>query len=251
MDQPIFISADSGNSIVQNFIPPYEFENKKKYTMQIVNATMFFTFPNIYNTTTSTQTKNNILNFSVGANNYTIVIDEGLYDITSLGTKISNELVNLGLASNLIVLSGDAPTQKTIIQLNNANASINFATSSLRTVLGFNAVTIGPGVSGTYYYSNDRAKFNSLSEILLHCTACNGFRNNAGTNSYSSDVVASIIINVGISQQIQYDPNQTIKVPIVQSVLDRATFYFTDQENRPLTNNEPFTITFIISEWKN
>lgn len=250
MDIPIFISANNGNSITQYFNPPIMLDQRKKYTMQIVNATMFFTFPNIYNTTTADHTKNNILNFSVGANNYTITIDEGLYDISSLGTKISNSLVNLGLASNLIVLSGDAPTQKSVIQLNNAGASINFATSSIRSVLGFNAITIGPGASGTYYYSNNIAAFNSLSEILLHCSACNGFRNNNGTISTSSDVISSIIINVGVANQLQYDPNQIIKVPIFQYVLDSCTFYFTDQENRALTNNEPWTITAIISEFK-
>lgn len=250
MDIPIFISSDNGNSIVQYFNPPIVLDSKKKYVMRLINATMFFTFANIYNTTTSDHTKNNILNFSIGATNYTITIPEGLYDISSLSNAISNALVNLGLASNTIVLSGEAPTQRSIIQLNNANASVNFSTSSIRSILGFNAITIGPGVSGTFYYSNSTAQFNTLSEILVHATCCNGFKNNSGNISNNSDVIASVLINTGISSQIIYDPNQAINVPIYQNTLDSVTFYFTDQENRALINNEPWTLTLVISEWK-
>jgi len=250
MDIPFFSSSNNGNTLIQYFNPPIVLDQRKKYAMCITNSTMFFTFPNIYNTTSSTYTKNNVLNFTVGATAYTITIPQGLYDINSLSNTISNSLVNLGLANNLIILTGDAPTQRSVIQLNSANASIQFGTSSIRTVLGFDAVTIGPGVSGTFYYSNNIAAFNTLSEILLHATCCNGFKNNNVEISSNSDVVASIVINSGISQQIQYDPNQLIKVPIVQYMLDRVTFYFTDQENRPLINNEPWTITGIITEIK-
>lgn len=250
MDIPIFVSSDRGNSIDQYFNPPIVLDSRKKYTMQIVNATMFFTFPNVYNTTTTDHQKNNVLTFSVGATNYTITIPEGLYDIQSLNTTLSQELINQNLASDLIVILGDAPTQRSIVQLNNANLSINWTTSSLRTILGFDVGTSGPGVSGLFYYSQNTANFNTLSEILLHCSACTGFRNNTGQVSYDSDVVSSILIDTGVSQQIIYDPNQAIKVPIIQNILDRVTFFFTDQENRTLTNNEPWTVTAIISEWK-
>ncbi|MGL4759709.1 MAG: hypothetical protein ACRCXZ_10345 [Patescibacteria group bacterium] len=250
MDIPIFVSSDRGNSIDQYFNPPIVLDPRKKYTMQIVNATMFFTFPNVYNTTTTDHQKNNVLTFSVGATNYTITIPEGLYDIQSLNTTLSQELINQNLASDLIVILGDAPTQRSIIQLNNANLSINWTTSSLKTILGFNVGTSGPGASGLFYYSQNTANFNTLSEILLHCSACSGFRNNTGQVSYDSDVVSSILIDAGVSQQIIYDPNQSIKVPIIQNILDRVTFFFTDQENRTLTNNEPWTVTAIISEWK-
>lgn len=251
MDIPIFVSADSGNSIDQYFNPPIVLDPRKKYTLQVINSTMFFTFPNIYNTTTSDHTKNNVLSFSIGATNYTVSITEGLYDIQSLNSTLSQELVNLGLASDAIVILGDSPTQRSIVQLNNANLSINWTNSSIRTVLGFNAGTSGPGASGLYYYSQNVAAFNTLSEILLHCSCCTGFKNNRSTTSYDSDVISSILINTGVSQQIIYDPNQAIRVPINQYILDKITIYFTDQENRTLTNNsEPWTMTAIISEWK-
>lgn len=250
LDIPIFVSGDSGSSITQYFNPPIVLNNKKKYVMRLINATMFFTFPNIYNTTTSDHNKNNTLQFSIGATQYNLTIPEGLYDISSLSNAISNLLVNNGLAANSIVLSGDAPTQRSIVQINNVNLSINWTNSLLRTVLGFNAGTIGPSISGTYYYSNNVARFNTLSELLVHASCCTNFRNNTGTISSNSDVVASVLINTGISSQIIYDPNQAINVEISQYVLDSVNFYVTDQENRSIINNEVWTLQFVISEWK-
>lgn len=245
MDIPIFISSNSGNSITQYFNPPIVLRNKKRYTLTVINATMFFTFPNIFS---SGANQNNILNFTANATQYKITVPQGLYDISTLSTLISNSLQNLGLSSSLIVLSGDNPTQRSVIQLNNATCSINFATSNIRTILGFNAVTIGPGTSGQFYYSNNRADFNTLSEVLLHASCCSGFRNNTNEISSNSDVIGSVVINCGVSQQIVYDPNQAIKVPIFQSILDRVQFYYTDQDNNALVNNEPWTITAVIQE---
>ena len=251
MDQPIFCTSTSGNTLVQYFNPPIVLDYNKKYSMYCINASIFFTFPNVFSSTSGTYTQNNILNFTVGATSYTITVPQGIYDINSLSTYVSQSLVNQGLASNLIVLSGDNPTQLAVVQLNANNVAIQFGTSSIRTLLGFNAITIGPGTSGDYYYGNNIANFNILTELLLHNSACTGFRNNASsTTSSISDIISPILINTGVGQQILYDPNQVIKVRINQWVIDKFMIYWTDQNNNLLVVNEPWNATFVITEEK-
>lgn len=245
---PLFISIDSGATTTQFLNPRITLDREKRYIVRLINFTSFFTYPNVFSTTTIEGNQNNTLNFTVGAVNYTTTLPQGLYDIDSFNSAVSRDLVNKGLSSTLIIFTSDEPTQRVVVQLNAANVSINFTTSLCATLLGFNAVTIGPGTSGNYYYGNTTANFNRVVTILVHCSIAEGFYNNSNTVSSVSDVLASVTINAAPGSQIIYDPNNASPVYCNSSRIDSITLYVTDQDGRLLINNDPVTFTLEISE---
>jgi hypothetical protein len=245
---PLYISQDSQNSSEQFLNPRITLDREKYYSIKCTNFTSFFTYPNIFSTSTIAGDQNNTLQFTVGVTTHTITLPQGLYDIDTLNDSISRALVNLSLSSTLIVFSSDEPTQRTVVQLNANNVSINFSNSLCRDILGFNAITIGPGNSGQFYYSNSSANFNRVIQILVHCSIAQGFYNNTNSISSDSDVLASVIINAGPGSQITYDPNNAILCTLNTHRINDYTVYLTDQDARPLIVNDPWSMTIEITE---
>ncbi|HEY9704927.1 MAG TPA: hypothetical protein V6C58_20985 [Allocoleopsis sp.] len=246
---PLYISLDRGNRTTQFLNPRIDLDREKQYLIKCINMTSFFTYPNIFEQSTNEGTRNNTLNFNVGAQGYTITFLQGLYDIDSFNDAVSRELVNLGLSSTLIVFSADGPTQRVVVQLNSANVSINFGTSLCADILGFTAHgIIGPGNAGIFYYSDETANFNRVIQVLVHCSLAQGFYNNTSNVSSDSDVISSVIINASPGAQIQYDPNTAISCYLTSNRINDFTVYLTDQDGRDLIVDDPWSVTFEISE---
>lgn len=246
---PLYVSVDNVNRTTQFLNPRISLDREKQYTIKCTNFTSFFTYPNIFASSTIEGNQNNTLNFTVGAVNRTITLPQGLYDIDTFNDAISRALVNLGLSSTLIVFSSDDPTQRTVVQLNAANVSIDFGTSLCADILGFtNHLVIGPGNAGNFYYSNENANFNRVIQILVHCSIAQGFYNNTNDVSSDSDVIASVIINAAPGAQIVYDPNNAPVCYLNTNRINDFTIYVTDQDNRPLIINDPWSVTLEIAE---
>ena len=127
--------------------------------------------------------------------------------------------------------------------------SVNFGTSLCADILGFTAHnTIGPGASGLYYYSNETANFNRVIQVLVHSSLAQGFYNNTRSVSSDSDVICSVIINASPGSQIQYDPNTAISCYLTSNRINDFKVYLTDQDGRALIVNDPWSVTFEISE---
>ena len=83
------------------------------------------------------------------AGSYTLTIADGLYSVLALNNAISVLLTNLTLPANLITISGDEATGKSIVNLLTNADSIDFTfANSVNLVLGFNAaVKTDPSVN--------------------------------------------------------------------------------------------------------
>lgn len=238
------INTERNGSLVRVILnEPIEF-NLEKYNVycRLLEASIWWTIPNIDAT-------NNVLHIVSGVTDYILTLDKGLYDITELNTKISNFLRSFGMPTNGIILTPDTVTQKISIQINSALISINMAQSSIKTVLGFNnVVTVGPGISGTFYDAPDVAKLNSISNILIHSDFTKGTYYN---KDQSSGLLAMITPDVRPGSQIVYRPFHPIMCEVSRTRIDSVSFTLTDQHSRAIdTNNESFSILceFIIKK---
>ena len=235
-------STKDGSSVELNLNNPITF-NLEKYHVyaRLLEASIWWSIPNI-------TIHNNKLHIIYGVTDYILYFDIGLYSLQNLNTKLSNFLRENALISNGIVFIGDPVTSKISILLNNSNFSINMSNSTIRSVLGFdNVINVGPGVASTYYEAPFIAKLNSLTSILVHTNFISG----SYLNDKESSVLAIITPDVSPGSQIIYRPSNPSTVRINHNKIDRAKFYLTDQDNKPINmNNESFilTIEFVIKK---
>ena len=96
------VSADVSTFTVQLNRPLTIPANAVDCTVAVVQASVWNTSPNI-----AAAFGNNVFSFVVAETPYTIVIPDGLYSLSGLNAYLSSQFVNLGLAANAIVLSGD------------------------------------------------------------------------------------------------------------------------------------------------
>ena len=218
--------------------------NLEKYNVycRLLEASIWWTIPNIDST-------NNVLHIVSGVTDYILTFDKGLYDISSLNSRISNFMRANSLPSNGIIIIPDTVTQKISLQLNSSSLSINMAQSTIKGVLGFdNILTVGPGISGTYYEGSFQAKLNTISNILIHSDFTRGTYFNS---DQSSGLLAIVTPDVRPGSQIVYRPFHPIICEVSRDRIDRISFTLTDQNGHAIdTNNESFSILceFIIKK---
>lgn len=186
-----------------------------------------------------------------GGSPYTITIDPGLYDVSSLNSAVNNKLINEGLASSLITISGDNATQKIILTFSAAGQRVEWIPNSFYELCGFTlnqfvpalAVTTGP-------YSELApavANFSSVSSFLIHTDLV---QNGIPQGSSEHQMIADIPIGVAPGSQQIYQPFNPTQINVNHwrgQSLDSFTVWVTDQLNKPLDfNGEDFTVLIII-----
>jgi hypothetical protein len=243
---PIFVNSNygdnsttspDGSTIRFHLNPPIKIPSDKKCVFQLIEANIWWTIANI-----SPELNNNTLQFLVGATTYNITFAKGLYSLDAINDQISSFLVLNSLSPNLIIIQGDQTTSKTFFTLNATNVSINLTNSKIRNMLGFTSgTTLGTGVSGANYVSNDIARLNTITKVLVH----SNFTNSTYYNSQNgSTVIASITPMVGVGELITYVPNNVINHTIGERTINEISFWITDQNFRNAdTNGESFFIS--------
>lgn len=240
------ISSNGGeiNTYINNLTIP---SSAKKCFVYLQSARFWYTFPNI-----SASKGNNKFYFTNDVANptkYSITIDDGLYSVQTLNNTIKNALVNLGLSSTAIELSGNDSTGKTFFALE-SGYQLYFPSDSMRVLLGFNLNQKVPAsglTTGAYgEYSPNIADFSDLSSVMIHSSLVS----RSIVNGVSSDVIASIAPSVSVGSQQSYSPQHLIKVNadnlIGQNVRNVRT-YLTNQMNQILdTNGEKFEVDIVI-----
>lgn len=215
-------------------------------TLDVIQASLWYTMPNI-----AQSFGNNTLYFTYNGNAYVFAIPDGLYSLSDLNSAISRHLSNIGLPSNLFIISGDSSTQKTIITYTIAGVRIDFnSPNNIRTVLGFNA-RLSPvnanAVAGQSEYSDTQAKFNRINSFLVRSSLVN---HGLPINNTGAGIIASIPITSSPGAQINYQPNISITINaanIPESPIQFINFDLLDQDLRSVnTLGEYWSITVQI-----
>ena len=184
--------------------------------------------------------------------NYTVVIPQGLYDLSGLNQAVLRELENLGAKINpdpLITMTPDEPTQKVEMRFNYATVEVDFTqTDTPREILGFNSAVYGPYLGAPVNILADSiAQFNQVNYFLVHSDLTNkGIRFN---NNYNQ-TIAQVLIDVAPGSQIVSQPQNPAKIPAQELAGAKRTnlrIWLTDDQNRSVnTNGEYFTARIVI-----
>ena len=188
---------------------------------------------------------------------FTVVIPQGLYDLSGLNQAILNGLENGGAQTidasgdslPLITLTADDATQKVILRLNYTNVYVDFNQANTpRDILGFNALSIGPEAGAPInILATNNAAFNSVNYFLIHSDLVNrGVRYN---NQYNQ-TIAQVLIDVAPGSQIVSTPFHPAKASgqaLAGTVRTNLRFWLTDDQQRSVnTNGENWTARIVI-----
>ena len=207
-------------------------------SVDVIQANVWFVTPNI-----SADLGNNNFYFSSAVTNpgsYHITIPDGLYSLADLNATPSREFANLGFAANIILLSPDGPTSRSIITFTIAGLDVDFTqANTVRTILGFNSRTSPaspPSVAAESDYSDNPAAFNQINSFYIRSSliASDGLP----INNMAAGIIAAIPTNVvEPGEQIIYQPQVPIDIDassIIGRPIQSITFDLVDDQFRPV-----------------
>ena len=181
------------------------------------------------------------------AGTYTFVIPDGLYSVDGLSSYLASQFVNLTLPSNLITISGENATQKSIITFLKSGDSINFTlVNSLRQLLGFNALVITAPSANYSFFSNNVAAFKRINSVII---SSNFVSVGIPVNSQSRGIIASVPITAAPGSQIVYSPTHVVWFCAHELIGRRKlnlSFSLLDQDLRPAPAVDPYSFTVLI-----
>ena len=197
------VSADGSEFSVQLNNPLSIPSNCLDCSLSVIQSSIWNTSYNI-----SADFGNNIFAFNVAETPYSITIPDGLYSLSGLNAYLSTQFVNLGLAANVITLSGDDSTQKTILTFTGVGDYVDFTVpNNLRLVLGFDSrlAPLFPGAPSVGFseFSDNTAQFNRNNSYLITSDLVS---NGIPINSTAANIIGSVPIDVSPGSQISYSP---------------------------------------------
>jgi len=206
-------------------------------TVDVVQAKIWFVTPNI-----SAALGNNNFYFNsatVNPGSYHIVIPDGLYSLDDLNTTLQREFSNLGFASNIISLSPDGPTSRSILSYSIADLDVDFTQpNTVREVLGFDSrqsPPTPPSSAGESDYGDQPAAFNQINSFYIRSSliASDGLPiNNTGVG-----IIASVPTNVEPGRQIVHEPQIPVEIDaadIIGRPIQSISFDLVDDQFRPV-----------------
>lgn len=220
------------------FVP----EDAKYCWMVCQNAEIWNTVPNIITGV------NDKLYFEDGGGAVLITIPEGLYNIELLNNEIDRQLVDAGRTSGTVTIFGNDATQKTVIQFNAIDDSLDWnPADTVRDILGFNAGVIIATSPGELFDGDVVANFNNIDSFLVHCDLIShGLRVN---NNYNQ-AVASVPITSPAGLQIIYEPQNPPEIPsneLIGQKKNTIRCFLTDSNNNLVnTFNENYLFRIVI-----
>lgn len=244
-------TADGSSFSVQLNTPIQIPAEAKHIHVSVPNSTIWNVVPNII------EGVNDTMYITENANNYVIVIPQGLYDLPSLNNAIAIQLENEGALTNpsILTLVADESTQKVIIKANYTGVSIDFTPDdTFRDILGFDARVVGPStLAPENFIADNVAGFNVLEYFKIH----------------------SDIVPMGIQQNEDFDQtiaqvqisalpgSQIIDAPFLPAKSEASylagtkkksiRFWLTDQRNNLVNTNGEYysariTIAYLLPE---
>lgn len=240
-----------GSQFSINFPEPIRIpQTAKNVRLHLHSLGTFYTYPNI-----SVAKANNTIYFTDTTANYekyAIVIPNGLYSVDLLTDAVAYALNASGFSTDLITFTGDLATQKVITTISVSGYAVYFKTGVSPTqLLGYNPEDKLPAAGLTtttnqQFTAPNIADFGALESLTLQCSLVTTAYNNGRT----SQVLASIPINVGAGQNIIYEPSNLIHVDaphLVGSTISTVTFTLGDQNLNPLDMaGDPYSLRVVI-----
>ena len=211
-------------------------------TLGVVSASIFNTSPNI-----SQDFGNNQFKFTTtsgAGSTHTITISDGLYSVGDLNSYLSVSFLNLGLPSNLFVISGVGATGQSTISYLLLGDSVDFSIGgTIRTILGFDSGIYISTLVGQTIYSQDISKFNRNNSYLILSDIISG---GIPINSQTPSIIASVPITVAPGSQINYTPFNITEVDansLINLSKSNISFSLTNQALQPTpTQGEIYTL---------
>ena len=239
----ITISGTSSR-LFTRFNPPIVFAPaaNSEYEIALCPLETFYTFHNI-------DEKNNALRVSVdrGQNWIDLKIPVGCYNITGINEAL--QLLLGEVKKNFVqekkqpyfVLSGNINTSKCVLEITSDTTIVDFdIKNSIRSILGFEAKKY---TGGKRYESENKINIIRVHSILVHCDIINSSR----VNGALAPVLYGFAPNVSPGEQIVFQPNHLMYVPLSLSIISSITSWITDQEGRVLDlGGERLTLAFHI-----
>jgi hypothetical protein len=141
---------------------------------------------------------------------YDIVIPDGLWSLSGLGSYLSTQFINNGHSGALFTLTGQDSTQKSVLTIASAGDSAQLASApnSVGPLLGFTTDVAAP-VANFNAFSQNIAVFNRNISYTIRSNICNGLMVNRAT----SGVIAAIPITARPGSRINFDPRQLTWIP--------------------------------------
>lgn len=202
--------------------------------------------------------KNNRFSIAIGADDFSVLIPTGLYDLSGLQATL-NALWQGIVAppvlpvSNgpLLTFSPDSATQKVVITANYANTTIVFTPDSPYDILGWDIGSVNPPTNGASvpfsWIAPNVANFNTINNYQIHSDiVALGIRVN---NSYTQ-LLTPVPITVAPGSQIVFQNLVAAQIPSPDLRGIQRTnikFWLTDDQNRPVnTLGEYWTVRVVI-----
>jgi hypothetical protein len=216
-------------------------------TCEVQSGTLWNSVNNI-----SATLNNNKFYYFNGANTtlYTVTLPDGLYSVSSLNAEVNKSLVNQGLVSGVVSITGNQSTQRIVLSFNILGSYVNFAQpNTCRGVLGFNArlAPLAPTtIIGQSADGDTTAKFNNIESFLLKTDLVYG---DIPTNNVSDQTIAQIDITARTNEQIVYQPINPIRVDasnLKGQGRNYATFRLTDEKGFPAQTNEDWAFLLLF-----
>jgi len=192
-----------------------------------------------------------------GSELFTVVVEQGLYDLTGLNNSLQSGLEALGArtidgngdALPLVSLAPDEATQKVLLRFNYPNVTVDFAPP--RTpyeILGFEPIQYGPFPSAPLnQLAPNTAAFNQVNYFLI---ASDLVQKGIRFNNRYNQVITQVLINVAPGSQIistPFNPAKSNAQELAGTKRTNIRFRLTDDKLRPVnTNNEYFTARIVI-----
>ena len=216
-------------------------------TCSVISGSVWNSVNNI-----SATLNNNKFYYFNGANTtlYTVTLPDGLYSVSSLNAEVNKNLVNQGLVSGVVSITGNQSTQRIVLSFNILGSYVNFTQpNSCRGVLGFNArlAPLAPTtIIGQSADGDTTAKFNNIESFLLKTDLVYG---DIPTNNVSDQTIAQIDITARTNEQIVYQPINPIRVDasnLKGQGRNYATFRLTDEKGFPAQTNEDWAFLLLF-----
>ena len=203
--------------------------------IQVTSASVWNTSPNIITGV------NDRIYTRVGGENpwLEFVIPQGQYGVDDLNTAIIRGLQNLGLGGAWNI-SGDAPTQRVVINVINLESEIDFTQPDTpRLLMGFDSkAIINPTV--THIYGDNEAQFNNINAFNIRCDIVDS---GVSLNGVSSQTIAVVPITSEPGSLIVYNPTNPLRIPA-----DRLAFGPQQTLNVRITDEDGGPV-FLIDDW--
>jgi len=220
-------------------------------TIQVENATVWNSVANVITNVNDTITINGINASDAGAT-YTIVLPQGLYNLSQLNTTIEYMLRDAGGKFDplpMVSFSADEATNKVEMHVNYNGVQVDFsAARTIGQMLGFASTTFGDyaGAPDTIL-ATSVATLNNIDYFLIHSDLTNlGMRVN---NKYYQ-TIAQVLIDVAPGSQIISQPNHPPKIDcphLIGSSRSHIRFWLTNHQNEAVnTSGENFSMRVVF-----